>query len=318
MASATASRSSSTSWEPRRPLAAPTSAGARVHHVVHDAERQTDAGWPGGTRSPGPESRPRSRRPRRRRRRAPVRGGRVGAPPPGTPACRTTPTPTDPNRWLSTGPRPREPSTTRCASSATSSSSVSRGGHLELLLDLDVRRHPMHQLVRLREQRLAVQPQGHEGPGLDVRRVVAPTRRHGPHRAHEPYRPPLQGRLLGGPPDGLAGQCPFVDADDDAAPCAGCSFEPPHVDGGSPAHGQHPADVGSVAGANGSSRSGPMAFAPQTCSPDAGTVTGRAWSHDVTEPDVVPPPSWSSSRCSATPSRSPGPWPAVSRTEAST
>ena len=42
------------------------------------------AGWPGGTRTPAPGSRPPSRRPRPPRRRAPVRGCRDGARPPGT------------------------------------------------------------------------------------------------------------------------------------------------------------------------------------------------------------------------------------------
>ena len=158
----------------------------------------------------------------------------------GHAAWRTTLRPTDPNRWLSAGPRPREPSTTRCASSATSSSSV-RGSVTSSCSSISTSGATRcASSCACREQRLAVQAKRREGPGLDDGRVVAPTRRHRPHRADEPHRPPLEGRLLGRPPDGLAGQGRLVDADDDAVRCAGCSSRAPHVDGGVPLTDQHP------------------------------------------------------------------------------
>ena len=129
------------------------------------------------------------------------------------------------------------------------------------------------------EQRLAVEAQGREGPGLDDGRVVAPTRGHGQHRAHEPHRPPLQGRLLGRPPDGLTGQCRLVDADDDAASAQGVHLE--LLTGRRKSRPcQHPADVGPAAGrtvppvgTKGPRRRRRAALPPAR-------VAGRAWSHD--------------------------------------
>ena len=102
---------------------------------------------------------------------------------------------------------------------------VPRGGDLELFVDLDVGGHSVHLLVRLPEQRLAVEPQGGEGSGLDDGRMVAATHRHRHDGADEPDGTPLEDGLLGGPPDRLSGQGRLVDADDDAVAAKGV-----HVD----------------------------------------------------------------------------------------
>ena len=180
------------------------------------------AGWPGGTRAPAPASRPAvastaTTTPSCTRPGCPGRCTTTGQA-----ARRTTPTPTEPSRWLST----------RTATAGAEHHQVSALGSAQdqrpWVGDLEPAPRPPRRGRRRApgscagRAALAVQALGGEGPGLarpsraSLRPVVT-----GRRRAHERGPTPLEGRLLGGPPDRLAGQGHLVDADDDAAALQG-------------------------------------------------------------------------------------------------